>query len=127
MRGGYRPGGGRPKGSKDKKKRAPSLPITLKDEGMSPLDIMLSVMRYHWKEAMKDPEAPDVQHLHSANAAAKDAAPYVHSRLTTVQGGPVDKPIRFANQLEDDRDAARRILFVLESAVRRSPAVAVPR
>ncbi|MDA0224651.1 MAG: hypothetical protein O2975_00915, partial [Proteobacteria bacterium] len=93
-------------------------------EGITPLEVMLSGMRYHWAMAMKDPETPDLEHLRFAMSVAKDAAPFVHPRLNSIQGGVPDKPMRFTSQLEDDRDAARRILFVLEKAVRRDPSLA---
>lgn len=127
MRGGARVGGGRPKGSKDMVKRTAAKPMPIKkaDDGMSPLDIMLSVMRYHWDQAMACADGPDLAHMKVACEVAKDAAPYLHARLTTIQGGPPDKPIRFESQKEEDRDAARRVLFLLEKAVRPDPSLAV--
>jgi hypothetical protein len=70
--GGARPGAGRPKGAVDKKtwllrEKARAL-------GITPLDVMLEYMKTCY-------EAGD---LAGAHLAAKDAAPYLHPRLTSV-------------------------------------------
>jgi hypothetical protein len=72
MKGGKRPGAGRPKGARDKiskelEKAVAEMPSTLGD-GLLPLDYMLAVMR--------DQKADDSMRLE----AAKSAAPYVHKK-----------------------------------------------
>jgi hypothetical protein len=79
----------RPKGSRDK---APRLTAARKQaevaaaEGITPLEVMLRVMRERWETQDKD----------GALAAAEKAAPYLHAKLASVDstvkgadGGPV--------------------------------------
>lgn len=71
IKGGARPGAGRPKGSKNK--------VTLEREaeikasGLTPLDYMLSLLR------------DENQDLAVRADMAKAAAPYVHPRLANIQ------------------------------------------
>lgn len=69
--GGKRPGAGRPKGSRNK--RTEKMIAAVNESGMTPLDYMLSVLR---DESRDHAERID---------AAKAAAPYVHSRLQSVE------------------------------------------
>ena len=68
--GGRRKGAGRPKGARNKKTEEQASAIA--DSGLTPLDYMLSVLRDERNE-------PSVR-LDAANKAA----PYVHSKLATV-------------------------------------------
>jgi hypothetical protein len=68
--GGKRPGSGRPKGSRNVKTQEQAKAI--KESGLTPLDYMLSVMRN------------DANELGVRLDAANKAAPYVHSKLATV-------------------------------------------
>lgn len=73
---GSKPGerrGGRKKGTRNHK--IVELEATSAAEGISPLDVMLKAMRMH-ADADKWDEAANV---------AKDAAPYVHARLSAVE------------------------------------------
>ncbi len=83
-RGGPRPGGGRPKGSKSKK----TLEIALKAaaQGVTPIEVMLQTMRAAWSQAIDD-SGSVVNQAKAAEAAslAKDAAPYVHPKLSSVE------------------------------------------
>jgi hypothetical protein len=69
--GGYQRGGGRPKGSKNKKTIA--LEKVVAKKGISPLDYML--------EVLCNTKLPLTVRLD----AAKSAAPYLHSRLASVE------------------------------------------
>ncbi|MET3481558.1 hypothetical protein [Methylobacterium sp. 1973] len=81
--GGKRTGAGRKPGSTTQKTR--EIADKAINEGMSPLEVMLTAMRKHaemgeWKDAA---------------SFAKDAAPYVHPRLAAIEHkGPDDGPIR---------------------------------
>ena len=84
-RGGKRPGAGRKKGS-GTKRTAKTNKIAAKaaGEGPLPLEVMLVAMREHYAKKRYD----------KAAAVAKDAAPYVHPRLSAMQvtgqnGGPI--------------------------------------
>ncbi len=78
-RGGRRNGGGRPKGSKDKRTRKKGVEIAAKK--ITPLDVMEAAMLAHYQA--------DPPRLDAAASVAKDMAPYVHSKLntTTLRGG----------------------------------------
>ena len=70
-RGGKRPGAGRPKGTGNKVTEAAKRKAL--EDGISPLDYMLSVLR---DEGQTDDRRMD---------AAKAAAPYIHPRLATTE------------------------------------------
>lgn len=80
--GGDRPGAGRPKGAKNKKTRA--LQEAIESSGETPLQFMLRVMR---GEACPPNADPKVKAVFAGLQfeAAKAAAPYVHSRLSSVE------------------------------------------
>jgi hypothetical protein len=72
MRGGLRPGGGRPKGAKTERTRAIAEQVAL--TGLTPLEVMMEGMRHYQAIGNRD----------KAVAIAKDAAPYMHPRLHAV-------------------------------------------
>ncbi len=71
QKGGARPGAGRPKGAKTKKNA--ELIAAVEQSGETPLQFMLRVMR--------DPRKPWDDRMEMAKAAA----PYVHSKLSSVE------------------------------------------
>ncbi len=71
MKGGKRPGAGRPPGSRNK--RTDALLAAVEATGITPLDYLLGVMR--------NKRAGAIARLD----AAKAAAPYVHARLASVE------------------------------------------
>jgi len=100
-RGGKRPGAGRRPGTLSKKTIARQQQASAAAEnGISPLELMLKRMRYHNQMADRELEkGAKADHdkiekaLHSASEAARDAAPYVHPRLSAIEharGGQVN-------------------------------------
>jgi hypothetical protein len=73
--GGFRPGAGRPKGAKTDRTKAVAAELAL--TGTTPLEIMMEAIRYYADQGNRD----------KACSIAKDAAPYMHPRLTTVDVG----------------------------------------
>jgi hypothetical protein len=71
-RGGKRPNAGRKPGSATKKTR--DIANRAASEGITPLEVMLQAMRAHY----------DAGNLDEAALKAKDAAPYVHPKLASV-------------------------------------------
>jgi hypothetical protein len=93
-RGGKRKGAGRPKGAATKKTR--EIAMRAAEEGITPLEFMLKIMRSEPAESIEDPRL-----LHDILAmrfeAAKAAAPYIHPRLASVEmAGPNQGPIPVA-------------------------------
>jgi len=76
--GGKRPGAGRPKGSHDVKTRA--VAAALAEQGITPLEVICEAMWAHYQKGELD----------AAASLAKDAAPYMHARLSAVQVGNPD-------------------------------------
>jgi hypothetical protein len=76
LRGGNRPGAGRPKGVPNK--ATAERQATIAASGLTPLDYMLAVLR--------DESADDQRRME----AAKCAAPYVHPRLASIEHGGKD-------------------------------------
>src|SRR5215207_11485599 len=74
-RGGARPGSGRKPGIANKKTR--DIAERAASEGITPLEVMIEAMRDHYNN----------RRLDQAAAVAKDAAPYMHPRLATVNVG----------------------------------------
>lgn len=70
--GGKRKGAGRPAGAATKRTRA--IADQAAAEGLTPLEVMLRAMRLHATAERWD----------DAAAIAKDAAPYIHARLSSV-------------------------------------------
>lgn len=84
-RGGARPGAGRKLGSKNK---ARALRRKAEAGGKMPLDVLLETMRHFDARARKsrDPEEADRLRVLAANAA-KQAADYLHPKLSSVEHG----------------------------------------
>lgn len=90
--GGARKGAGRKKGSATAKTR--EIADRAASEGVTPLEVMLDVMRFHYRLAKSEIERGAVGEAMSpkvisdalvlAKDAAKDAAPYIHPRLSTI-------------------------------------------
>ena len=105
MRGGLRPGGGRPKGAKTERTRAIAEQVAL--TGLTPLEVMMEAMRHYQAIGNRD----------KAVAIAKDAAPYMHPRLATVAvGGTPGAPIETKDVTM--AELARRIAFIFREAAR---------
>lgn len=79
-KGGKREGAGRKPGSANVKSR--EIANKAASEGITPLEVMLQAMRFHMR---KFDEFEDVDSLGAACVAAKDAAPYIHPRLSSVE------------------------------------------
>lgn len=79
-RGGKRPGSGRKKGSATKKTR--EIADRAAEEGITPLEYMLNVMRQD--SAHEDPRI-EIAREAMRFEAAKAAAPYMHPRLAAVE------------------------------------------
>ena len=73
-RGGARPGAGRKRGGLNEKNR--NLVAAVVEAGVTPLEVMLAAMR----------KCYDDGDLDRAAEIAKDAAPYVHPRLSALSG-----------------------------------------
>lgn len=84
--------GGRQKGTVNKRTAAKlALVEQATSEGISPLEVMLGAMREAWGNGDK------------AGAAnfAKDAAPYIHPKLSNVQhSGDADNPLETVTRIE---------------------------
>ena len=74
-RGGRRSGAGRPVGSKNQ--RTAEIARAAAEAGITPIEVMLGAMRELW--AQGTPEAK-----REAAEIAKDAAPYIHPRLASI-------------------------------------------
>lgn len=72
-RGGARAGAGRKAGGMNAKSRA--IADRAAAEGITPLEVMLVAMREHFEKKAFD----------AAAAIAKDAAPYMHPRLASIE------------------------------------------
>jgi len=82
MRGGPRKGAGRPRGAATKRSR--EIADRESQKGLTPLEVILTAMREHAKNENWD----------AAASFAKDAAPYMHPKLASIQhagkdGGPI--------------------------------------
>lgn len=78
--GGPRRGAGRKPGSATTRTR--EIADAAASDGITPLEVMLKAMRFHMGnfDATESPES-----LGLACVAAKDAAPYIHPRLSSVE------------------------------------------
>jgi hypothetical protein len=102
-RGGKRLGAGRKWGRLNERTVArQQLAASAAKEGISPLEVMLRRMRHYYalaeREMRKGEEAD--RHiidaaLKAANESAKDAAPFLHPRLSAIEhtGTPIDDAI----------------------------------
>lgn len=88
-RGGKREGAGRPAGAVTKRTREMAEKAT--EQGLTPLDFMLSMLR------------DDTKDIKDRMWAAEKAAPYVHAKLASVEhkGG-----LEVTTQTKEQRDAA---------------------
>ena len=87
--GGVRSGAGRPKGQRSK--RTEQTIAMAEASGLTPLEIMLESMRRCWADAerLETEGNKGLELLLGARRAAcdiaKDAAPYVHARLSAIE------------------------------------------
>jgi hypothetical protein len=92
-RGGKRPGAGRKPGRLNKRTVArQQLAASAAEEGISPLEVMLWRMRHHVSVANRELQKGEEADrgivdgaFKAANESAKDAAPYLHPRLSAVE------------------------------------------
>lgn len=77
-RGGKRPGAGRPKGAKSRKRKR--ILEIVSASGKTPLDVMLDAMRRLYEDR-RFIDAADI---------ARMAAPYVHPRLSAIEHSGTD-------------------------------------
>lgn len=77
-RGGARPGAGRPKGAKSRKRK--KILEIVSASGKTPLDVMLDVMRGAFERHDQE----------TALEAARSAAPYVHPKLSAIEHSGTD-------------------------------------
>jgi len=96
-RGGKRDGAGRPRGARTQRTR--EIAERAAKEGLTPLEVMLRAMREHAEKNEWD----------AAAGIAKDAAPYMHPRLASMQhSGPNGGPIQTVDLTKaSDDDLAR--------------------
>ena len=106
--GGKRPGAGRKKGVPNKRTQAVQEAVAA--TGVSPLDIMLGAARAAWTEATKG-ERIDLDKAAAAASIAKDAAPYVHPKLASIEHTGKDGKDLIPES--DPSDLARRVAFLL--------------
>jgi hypothetical protein len=98
MRGGHRKGAGRPKGAATKRTR--KIADRESQNGITPLEVMLRAMREH--AGKKDWDA--------AASIAKDAAPYMHAKLASIQhSGPKGGPIQTVDLTNVSADDLERL------------------
>ena len=110
MRGGKRAGAGRKRGSQTKRTRM--LAMTAAKKGLSPIEVLLGAMRLLWTQSERaTDEELKLKRAMEAASIAKDAAPYIHPRIMSVdQKTRESKPE--ATRLSD-REIARRIAWIL--------------
>jgi len=84
--------GGRVKGTKNGRTLArQALVDKATAEGITPLEVMLGAMREAWDKGDKP----------AAAGIAKDAAPYMHPKLSNIMhGGDEDNPLRTVTRIE---------------------------
>jgi hypothetical protein len=102
-RGGKRPGAGRKRGRLNNRTIAhKELASAAAGEGITPLELMLKRMRYYHSLAEREMRKGEEADRHiidaalkAANESAKDAAPFLHPRLSAVEhsGSPIDDAI----------------------------------
>lgn len=99
-KGGRRPNSGRKPGSANKKTR--EIADRAAAEGVTPLEVMLQAMRLLWAEAIgNDGKIVDDEKALQAVSVAKDAAPYMHPRLQSIEA-------RVDQTVEDRRPADKQ-------------------
>ena len=114
-RGGPRPGSGRKKGTvSEATRRRKEVAEKALSEGISPLDVMLTTMRALWKQAVgPDGEVVNMGKAMQANVVAKDAAPFLHPKLSNIEatgkdGAPLSGPavVQIVGVVAQDGDGA---------------------
>lgn len=85
-RGGKRPGAGRKPGTvSEATRRRKEVAEKALSEGVSPLDVMLTTMRALWSQAVDETgKVVNMGKAMQANIVAKDAAPFLHPKLSAV-------------------------------------------
>lgn len=83
-KGGARVGAGRKKGSVSLKTR--EIAEQAIKEGLTPLEVILKSMRSMWDNAQEQTD-PDqrLTRMAAASQLAKDAAPYIHPKLSSME------------------------------------------
>lgn len=91
--GGKRPGAGRKKGTPNKATQARQAKVA--STGIEPLDVMIENMRAFHAAAGEEQDVKEAHKLRlAAQECAKDAAPYVHPKLSAIEhSGPKGGPI----------------------------------
>lgn len=85
-RGGKRPGAGRKPGTvSEATRRRKEVAAKALEEGVSPLDVMLTTMRALWEQAVDGSgKVVNIGKAMQANVVAKDAAPFLHPKLSAI-------------------------------------------
>lgn len=116
-RGGARQGAGRRKGSvseatKLRRAAAAAAAVKIAEEGAMPLEIITQVMRHVWDEANAGGRL-NIGKAMQAVALAEKAAPYLHSKLATVDNthsSPDGGPVQTVSMSQDEfRQIAREV------------------
>jgi hypothetical protein len=94
-RGGRRAGAGRPPGSKNQ--RTVEIARAAVEAGITPIEVMLNAMRDLWDQGTPESKR-------EAATIAKDAAPYVHPRLSNIDQN-INEAQPYAYVLEPCRTA----------------------
>lgn len=86
-RGGKRPGAGRKPGTvSEATRRRKEVAEKALADGVSPLDVMLTTMRALWDQAVDESgKVVNFGKAMQANIVAKDAAPFLHPKLSAVE------------------------------------------
>lgn len=121
-RGGSRSGAGRKKGQQSQKTtQRQELTERALATGKSPLEIMLENMNWAQRRAEENSLFGDGDGIEAvagyrklASDWAKDAAPYIHPKLSTVEHkGQIDGDL---NVSMNDKELARKVAFILARA-----------
>lgn len=96
--GGRRPGSGRKRGSRNTKTQKISAKLSRDDE-ITPLEVMVYVMRWHYDEKRYD----------AAASIAKDAAPYMHARIAPSEP-PAPVNVNVGVMVEVRRQQAMQVI-----------------
>ena len=127
MRGGKRQGSGR-------KKNIPNKASAIREReaaasGATPCEVLLKSMRLFWSLAHENPnDKKAFEHfIRVAASIAKDVAPYIHPRLSTVElNGNPDRPVAHRVDLLDGIELhslpAEQLADLYREAVRAPPA-----
>ena len=127
MRGGKRPGAGRKKNIPNK--ASANREREAAASGATPLDVMLKSMRLLM--ALANESANDdklfERYIRAAASVAKDVAPYIHPRLSTVElNGSPDRPIAHRVDLLNGADlqslTAEQLADLYREAIRTTAA-----